>query len=227
MKPACRFRRFRRRLGRCQSPRHALAGDECAFVSTAGNGGGARRTRSIPGPGCIGAQQNLDLLVRRGPRVGGGARSAPFLLIRPDEFGLRQDVPLHCLFELRLAWPAEVGKDGVESGGRREIVEHPVHPGHLRCLGIRRIGVVDDERQAFGATGWFRPGKRRRNVLTFAGVARRDFAALGEAGEVRLKVMDEAPFAPALASRVVTRLTSMAAARRRSMMLRPMDEPAD
>ena len=29
MKPACRFRRLRRRLGRCQSPRHALAGDEC------------------------------------------------------------------------------------------------------------------------------------------------------------------------------------------------------
>jgi hypothetical protein len=37
--------------------------------------------------------------------------------------------------------------------------------------------------------------------------------------------MDEAPFASALVGRVVNRLTSMAGARRRSMTLRPMDEP--
>jgi hypothetical protein len=100
-----------------------------------------------------------------------------------------------------------------------------VRPGHLRCPGIWRIRVVDDKRQAFGAAGWFQPGKRRRSVLTFAGVDCLDFAALGEAGEVRLKVMDEALFASALAGSIVNRSTSMAAVRRRSLMLRPMDEP--
>jgi hypothetical protein len=37
--------------------------------------------------------------------------------------------------------------------------------------------------------------------------------------------MDEAPFASALVGSVVNKLTSMAGARRRSMTLRPMDEP--
>jgi hypothetical protein len=37
------------------------------------------------------------------------ARSAPLLLVGPDEFGLRQDVPLYCLLELRLGALAPVG----------------------------------------------------------------------------------------------------------------------
>ena len=35
-------------------------------------------------------------------RVSEFACSMPFLLIRPDEFGACQDMPLHCRFELRL-----------------------------------------------------------------------------------------------------------------------------
>jgi hypothetical protein len=55
-----------------------------------------------------------------GRRVGSRSQRL-LLLIRPDEFGLRQDMPLHGLFELRLGWPAEVGKDGVESEELMEV----------------------------------------------------------------------------------------------------------
>ena len=72
----------------------------------------------------------------------------PFLLIRPDEFGLRQDVPLHCLFELRLAWPAEVGKDGVES---EELVEVAVAADRRAWPSIARpLPVVQSLARAGG-----------------------------------------------------------------------------
>ena len=131
---------------------------------------------------------------------------------------------MHCLFELRLGRPAEVGKDGVESeelvevavaANRRGMALHsPSASGRsvprvlravcvaprLQVAGQRwagdcrapraprsssvpwdlRIRIVDDQRQAFCAAGWFRPGKRRRNVLAFTSAARRDFTTLGE-----------------------------------------------
>jgi len=70
-----------------------------------------------------------------GRRLNGRARSVPFLLVRPEEFGLRQDLPLHGLFELRLAWPAEVGKDSVES---EELVEVAVAPNRRARPAIAR-----------------------------------------------------------------------------------------
>jgi hypothetical protein len=51
--------------------------------------------------------------------------SVPFLLIHPDEFCACEDVPLHCLFELRLGWPAKVGKNSVEGDGLVEVAVAP------------------------------------------------------------------------------------------------------
>ena len=63
---------------------------------------------------------------------------------------------------------------------RRQVVEHPVDPGHLRRLRVWRVGVVDDQGQALGASGWRRPGQWRRDIVSFTRVLGGDLAACGK-----------------------------------------------
>src|SRR2546427_2264346 len=67
---------------------------------------------------------------------------------------------------------------GEPCGGRRQVVQHPVHPGHLRRGRVRRIRVVDDEGEALRPGRHGRPGERRRNVAAVAGVFLRDRAVV-------------------------------------------------
>src|SRR5262245_15448473 len=53
---------------------------------------------------------------------------------------------------------------------RRKIVDHPMDPNALRRLGVRRIGIVNDQRKALGALGRAVERKRWRGIFTFAGV---------------------------------------------------------
>ena len=45
-----------------------------------------------------------------------------------------------------------VAPAGSAFAARRDVVQHPVHPGHLRCARIGRVGIIDDQREALGAS---------------------------------------------------------------------------
>src|SRR6266487_1901998 len=47
---------------------------------------------------------------------------------------------------------------------RRQVKQHPVHPG-----AHRRVGIVHDEREALRLCRWFIPGELRRDVRAVAG----------------------------------------------------------
>jgi len=58
----------------------------------------------------------------------------------------------------------------------RDVIQHPVYPGHSGCSRVGCVRVVDDKGEALGACGWRRPRERRRYVATIAGVKRRHLA---------------------------------------------------
>ena len=141
------------------------------------------------------------------------------------------------------AWPAVAGPlpvvQSLARAGRQGVRRHRLGQARRPAAGCRapsapRSSWAPWDLGASGSStisarllvppGWFRPGKRRRNISTFAGLARRDVAVLGESWRGEAKGHDETPLVLLLAGSVVNKLTSMAAARRRSTMLRPMDE---
>src|SRR5262249_35195903 len=68
------------------------------------------------------------------------------------------------------------------AGRRGGVVEGPLHPRHLGCRRVRRIGIIDDEDKALGARGRITPRERRRYISAFTGVALRNRAAGDESG---------------------------------------------
>ena len=62
----------------------------------------------------------------------------------------------------------------------RQVVEHPMHPGHARRGRVRRIRIVDQQREAARAGRRAGPVQWRRAVAAFAGVAGGDRAVVRE-----------------------------------------------
>ena len=63
---------------------------------------------------------------------------------------------------------------------RWNVIEHPVDPGHLRRCRVRRIGIIDDQRQALGAFRHPRPRQRGRDIIAVARILLWDFAVVSE-----------------------------------------------
>ena len=53
---------------------------------------------------------------------------------------------------------------------RRKIVKNPMYPGHLGRFWIGRVGIVDDENEAFCPLRHTRPSQWGRDILSFASV---------------------------------------------------------
>ena len=75
--------------------------------------------------------------------------------------------PLRCPSR-QVLWPY-----GPWQCGRRwrDIIKHPMNPGHTGILWIRGIGVIDDKRKAFRALRQAHPGEWQRNIIAIACIA--------------------------------------------------------
>jgi hypothetical protein len=100
----------------------------------------------------------------------------------PTDRGTR--AAIHCLSEvvhsncdaLRQARLVSVFRQALAIG--RYVVDDPMHPYPLRRFRIRRVGIIDDQDEALRPLGHPRPSKRRRDIVTLAGVFRGDLAIL-------------------------------------------------
>src|SRR6516162_1180640 len=98
----------------------------------------------------------------------GAAVLGLFEIIEPKKCALRQS-RLACVL-------------GQGPGLGRYVVDDPMYPNHLGRFRIRRVGIIDNQNEAFSAVGDSLPRKRRRDTFALAGVLGGDVTILFERG---------------------------------------------
>src|SRR5208282_5402689 len=78
----------------------------------------------------------------------------------------------------RQAVPRHVLRDSTD--GAWDVVQDPMYPRRLRILRIRRVGILDDQRQALSIGGHPRPIEGRRDVGAVTGIAPGDGLTVGK-----------------------------------------------